>query len=128
MEAPAALAVPAFLAAAALILAASLKLIRPQRTYIALRLAGFPNGRGAVMALAAVEALAGTAVLATRSVPAFGVMGLLYLAFTVFLVRARRAGIACGCLTDSDHPPGWMHICLDALAAVVGFAALATAS
>lgn len=128
MEAPAALAVPAFLAATALILAASLKLIRPQRTYIALRLAGLPNGRGAVIVLAAIEALAGAAVLLVRSAAAFGVMGVLYLAFTVFLVRARSAGIACGCLTDSDHPPGWMHICLDALAAVVGFAALATVS
>ena len=128
MDIPAALAIPGYLAAAALIVAAFAKLAKPQQTYIALGLAGLPNGRGAVIILAAIEALAGAAVLLVRSATAFGVMGVLYLAFTVFLVRARSAGIACGCLTDSDHPPGWMHICLDALAAVVGFAALASVS
>lgn len=127
MDVPAFLAVPAYAAATALIAAAAYKLVRPQQTYIALRLVGLPNGRGAVVGLAVLETLAGTAVLIGAAPAALAFMGVLYLLFAAFLVRARSVGVACGCLTDSDRPPGWLHIGLDVCAALVAFAAAAAA-
>lgn len=129
MDVPAFLAVPTYVAAGALVAAAMRKLVRPQQTYIALRLIGVPNGRGAVVSVASVEVATGVAVIVAASVPSLVVMGVLYLVFTGFLLRARSVGVACGCLTDADRPPGWVHIGLDACAALISFlAAASTAS
>jgi len=128
VEVPAFLAVPTYLAAGALIAAAIRKLIKPQKTYIALRLVGIPNGRGAVVALASVEAATGVVVIVVASVPSLVAMGLLYLVFAGFLLRARSVGVACGCLTDADRPPGWVHVGLDTCAALVSLLAAVSAA
>jgi len=127
VDVPAFLAVPAYVAAGALVVAAARKLLRPQQTYIALRLTGLPNGRGAVVSVASLEAVTGVVVIVGASVPSLVVMGFLYLVFAGFLLRARRVGVACGCLTGADQPPGWVHIALDLCAALVAVLAAMSA-
>lgn len=124
MDASRVILLPVFLAALALIITGVAKLISPQATYVALRLTGLPNGRGVVWFLAAVEIVVGVgAILRPRPLTA-AALALLYLGFTGFLFRARRVGASCGCLTESDSPPGALHIALDVVAAAAGVAAV----
>ena len=76
-----------------------------------------------VWCLAAAELAIGLAVLVHRSPVTAGALGVLYLAFTLFLFAAMRVGASCGCIGGSDRPPGWLHVVLDLVAAVAGLAA-----
>lgn len=115
--------VPVYAAAAALVVSGLAKLRDPVPTALALNLVRFPSRRPWVWALAAVELVLGSAVLIHLSPITAGALGVLYLAFTVFLFAAMRVGASCGCIGGSDHPPGWLHVVLDLVAAVAGLVA-----
>jgi hypothetical protein len=124
VSAHALLLVPVYLGAVALVVGGIFKLIRPQSTFIALRLAGLPNGPGSVLALAVVEVGLGLVVILRPTPVALAAMSVLYLAFSAFLFRARQVGVGCGCLGESDRPPGMLHVGLDAIVALAALAAV----
>lgn len=119
MTAPAATA--PFLAAAALLLVAGVaKWFRPGDTATALSKAGLPFGRRSVRLGAAAEALLGVAAFAYPGPVTGSLVCCSYVAFTGFVVTARRRGWAlssCGCFGRADAKPSYLHAALDAGAA-----------
>ena len=119
-----------WLAASVLAVAGTLKLARPASTAGALRDAGLPSHALLVRALGVLElAAAGAALLLGGVIPAAAVSAL-YLAFTVFAWRQRRASStsSCGCLGDSSAPLTWTHVVLDGVFAVLAAGAALTAA
>jgi hypothetical protein len=115
--------VPVYAAAVALVITAIAKFRDPVPTALALNLVKLPSRRPWVWGLAMVELVVGAAVLVHLSPFTAAALGILYLAFTLFLFAAMRVGASCGCIGGSDHPPGWLHVTLDLVAAAAGLAA-----
>jgi len=111
-----------YVAAASLAVTAIAKFRDPVPTALALNLVRLPSRRPWVWGLAAVELVVGAAVLVRLSPITAGALGILYLAFALFLFAAVRAGASCGCIGGADHPPGWLHVVLDLVAAAAGLA------
>lgn len=115
--------IPVYAAAVALVVTGLAKFRDPVPTALALNLVKLPSRRPWVWTLATVELVLGAAVLVHLSAVTAAALGVLYLAFTVFLFAAMKVGASCGCIGGSDHPPGWLHVVLDLAAAAAGFAA-----
>jgi hypothetical protein len=125
-----------YVAAGLLALAGVAKLARPAPTAGALRALHLPGPIAGVRALGVVELVLGAAAIVTGAAPVLGLVALAYVAFTVFVIAARRAGTnvqSCGCFGSVDTPPSTIHVGLDlgcaavcATAAVRGLGSFAT--
>ncbi len=103
-----------------LVIAGAQKLIDPWPAASALRQVKLPVSRSMVRIGAAVEiALGSTLLVMGTSVLAVAVAAV-YVAFTVFVVVAMRAGVdgSCGCFGREDTPPSWLHVVANGLIAV----------
>ena len=115
-------------AAAAVLLAVggALKVVRPDDTAVALRMAGLGVRAPAVRAGAAAEVLLGASALATGNALLVAAVAISYAAFTGFVAvaLARHLPLAsCGCLGGIDTPPTRLHLAINAGAAAVSAAA-----
>jgi hypothetical protein len=123
------LTAPALVAAALLVVAGAAKVAVPVNTVGALRALGLPSAPGLVRAGAAVEATVGAAAIVVGGPVTWSLVAASYVAFTVFVVAALRAGTmigSCGCFGHEDTPPHRLHVVLNLLLA--GVAAVAAAS
>jgi hypothetical protein len=124
---PGAILLPSLLTVAAVLVWAGLAKLRAPATAVgALREAGLPGGRAAVVALAAGEVAVGTACVLAPSRVIAAAVGLMYVAFALFtlrLMRVGRAGSSCGCFGEGGAPAHGGHVALNLLAA--GLAGLA---
>jgi hypothetical protein len=109
MQAFAGLAVAA---SALLVLAAVPKLATPTSAIVALRSVGLVwVGRKTVRALTVIELAAGIGAIVVGGRFVDGVVALLYVGFSVFLVVALRSpGASCGCTGRDDTPPTLAHL------------------
>jgi hypothetical protein len=116
-----------FVAAELLLWSGGAKLLRPESTIQALRATRLPAGGLAVRLLGAVEVAAGVLCLAHPSTASEVLLSILYLGFSGFILLSLAAEIrpsSCGCFGSSNAPPSWLHVAVDLLAAVSGFAVL----
>lgn len=117
-----------FLVAALLVFSGFRKLADPSPTSGALRAAGLPSSRLAVIGLGAVEIGAGSVALLVPEPVWAGTVALVYAGFAGFvgLALSRRWPIAsCGCFGKADTPPTWIHLAVN-LGGVGGGLAFAT--
>lgn len=116
----------AWVGAGLLLVAGLAKLRDPRAARTALALAGVPRGDGLVRALGAGEVVLGAAVLMVGG-PLVAAQGLLYVGFTVFVVRQlRHPAASCGCFGgDEDVPLTAAHAAVDAAIAVASAVAAA---
>lgn len=112
--------------AALLVITGPPKLRRPGATVSALRSVGAVwVGPTAVRTLALAEIVAGTAAVVAGGRWADGAVALLYLGFTIFLVRALRTPAAsCGCTARVDTPPAARHVLMTTVFATGAIAAV----
>jgi hypothetical protein len=99
-------------AAALLVVTGPPKLRRPAATITALRSVGAVwVGAITVRVLAIAEIVAGAVAVVVGGRPADAAVALLYLGFSIFLVRALRTPTAsCGCTSRDDTPPTVGHL------------------
>lgn len=99
-------------AAALLVVTGPPKLRRPGATITALRSVGATwVGAATVRLLAVAEIVAGTVAVVVGGRPADAAVAVLYLGFSIFLVRALRTPAAsCGCTSRDDTPPTIGHL------------------
>jgi hypothetical protein len=120
------LLIPPFFASAALVLASGAsKIRRPGPAARALEAAGLPSTFLAVRALGLAEIAVGVWCVTAPGRASAASLGLLYLAFTAFLVRLMSSAdrdATCGCLGVLDVPPSLLHVFLDLVAAGTSFA------
>ncbi len=118
------LAAPFYLAAGLLIASGVGKIVRPAPAVDALAAAGLPGPPVAARALGVVEVLTGAAALWRPSIATALAVGVLYLAFALFLLRLIQRGGAttCGCVGSGEAPPSRLHVTLDLAAAAVAAA------
>ena len=109
-----------------LVVAGAAKLIRPADGFAGL---GGSRTRPVVVRLiGAMEAAAGTAALFAGG-PAAWIVGLLYAAFALVVLRSFMAGAdSCGCFGRLDAPPSLIHVVGNLTLAAVSFAAAGAAS
>ncbi len=113
-------------AALLLVVAGAAKLIRPADGFSGL--AGFRTRPVVVRLIGAIEAAAGTAALLSGR-PAAWIVGLLYAAFALVVLRAILAGASsCGCFGRLDAPPSLIHVAGNLTLAAMSFAAAGAAS
>jgi hypothetical protein len=112
-------------AAALLVVTGPPKLRRPGATITALRSVGAVwVGAATVRALAVAEVVAGLVAVVVGGRPADAAVALLYLGFSIFLVRALRTPAAsCGCTSRDDTPPTIGHLLMTTLFAAGAAAA-----
>ncbi|MEX0756721.1 MAG: MauE/DoxX family redox-associated membrane protein [Acidimicrobiia bacterium] len=118
-----------FITAALLVLSGGSKLRDPEPTRGAMRAAGLPSSRGAVVGLAAGEIAAGAAALGTTTPFASIIVAAFYLGFAGFVSYALLRDLplqSCGCFGTSDTPPGWMHVGVNLSAAAVALGVAGT--
>jgi hypothetical protein len=115
-------------AAALLVVTGPPKLRRPGATITALRSVGAVwVGPAAVRALAVAEIVAGAVAVVVGGRPADAAVALLYLGFSIFLVRALRTPTAsCGCTSRDDTPPTIGHLLMTAIFTAGATAAVVT--
>ncbi len=120
---------PAYMMVAGVLALAGLaKLRSPKTAAKTLAGMGLPGPAGAARALGAGElALAGACIAAPGRAPAL-LLATAYLAFApaVLRLRAARAGGGCGCFGEASAPAGLWHFGLNACAAAVALAAVAS--
>lgn len=110
-----------------LVAAGTTKLVDPDPSAAALRtvLAGRAPAATPRL-LGAAEVLVGVAGLAWGGSVVAAVAALLYLAFAVVVLAARRRGVAsCGCFGERSGPPSPLHVALNLASAGVCLAAAA---
>ena len=113
-------------AAVLLVVAGATKLSRPAA--VPASLLGFRTRSGVVRLIGALEAAAGVAALLAGGAAAW-VVGLLYAAFALIVLRAVIAGAdSCGCFGRLDAPPSLIHVAGNLALAAVSFAAAGAAS
>lgn len=113
-------------AALLLVVAGAAKLIRPAGGFAGL--VGWRIRPVAVRLIGAVEAAAGTAALLAGG-PAALIVGVLYAAFALVVLRAVLAGAdSCGCFGRLDAPPSLIHVAGNLTLAAMSFAAAGAAS
>jgi uncharacterized membrane protein YphA (DoxX/SURF4 family) len=101
------------------------KLRDPEATVPMLRALGLPSSAAVARLLGVVEVGVGvTAFLVGGRVAALAV-AVLFVAFTVAVLRLRIGGeaVSCGCFGRSSAPPTLVHVVVDATAAAVAVAA-----
>ena len=111
-----------FVAASLLVAGGASKLRRPDPTSRALSAAGIPHAVAIARVLGATEVLLGALALTVPRPPVALAVGALYLSFAAFLAYLMTGGLrasSCGCLGQRETPPSIVHVCLDALAAVI---------
>ena len=118
---------PAAVAAGVLLVAGAAKVVRPDDTARALRIAGLPARPGVVRLGALAEVgIGAAALLGGHAVPRI-LVALSYVAFTAFLLFAMARHLplsSCGCFGEPDVPPTTTHVVVDLVAALaVGGAA-----
>ncbi len=116
------LAAPFFAACSVLIASGLSKLRRPGPTRRALYAAGLPSAGGLVIALGLVELTVGVAGILAPIPLVATTVAILYAAFGAFLAWLLLRDVptaTCGCAGDRDLPPSWLHVTLNALAALV---------
>ena len=113
-------------AALLLLVAGVAKLIRPADGFAGL--VGLRTRPAAVRLIGAIEAAAGTAALLAGG-PAAWIVGLMYAAFALVVLRAVLAGAdSCGCFGRLDAPPSPIHVVGNLTLAAMSFAAAGAAS
>jgi hypothetical protein len=119
---------PLLVASVLLVLGGGAKVLRPHDTARALRRAGLPGGALAVRIGAGAEVVVGAAACTIGGpVPAL-LVAASYTVFAVFVTLALARGWAlstCGCFGQPDTPPTWLHVVIDASAALGAAAASA---
>lgn len=115
-------------AAAALLVSGMRKFPEPEPTCKALKLVGLPSHRPWAWGLGFAEVTIGMVALRSVTPATSAVVGVTYLALAAFVWRARKAGIACGCFGQGEHPPSLLHLGLDIVAVLVCGIAVATLS
>ena len=108
------------IAVALLALSGGSKFRDPEPTRGALRAAGLPSSRQAVLSLATAEVAVVVAVVVWPSPWAAGAVAVTYAAFAGFVAvaLARRLPIqSCGCFGRADTPPGAVHLLVNLTAA-----------
>ncbi len=108
-----AVAGPVWIAAVLLVLSGAGKVLRPTPTREALRNAGLPSRGPVVAAIGSVELAVAGWVLLLGGRLAAAALGVLYLAFTLFLLRLRAragAGANCSCLGARPAPVTLAHV------------------
>ncbi|MCY3616366.1 MAG: hypothetical protein F4Z00_00620 [Acidimicrobiaceae bacterium] len=113
-------------AALLLVVAGAAKLIRPADGFAGL--VGLRTRPFVVRLIGALEAGAGIAALILGG-PAAWIVGLLYAAFALVVLRAVLAGAdSCGCFGRLDAPPSLIHVAGNLTLAAVSFIAAGAAS
>jgi hypothetical protein len=113
-------------AALLLVVAGAAKLIRPADGFAGL--VGWRTRPVLVRLLGAMEAAAGVAALLAGG-PAAWMVGLMYAAFALIVLRAVLAGAdSCGCFGRLDAPPSLIHVAGNLTLAAVSFTAAGAAS
>jgi hypothetical protein len=112
--------------AALLVIAGVPKLANPTSTIVALRSVGVSwVGRRAARLLAAAEIGAGIAAIVAGGRLADSLVALLYLGFSLFLVKALGTPAAsCGCTARDDTPPTVAHLVMTVVFCVGSAAAV----
>ncbi|MGI8664156.1 MAG: TlpA family protein disulfide reductase [Acidimicrobiales bacterium] len=104
------------LASALLVAAGLAKLARPGPTAAALAAVGVGTPYGGVRVLGGCEVALGAAALLTGNEVLALAVGIAYVAFTGFVVLARRPGrdvVSCGCFGTLGASPNWSHVVLN---------------
>ena len=113
-------------AAVLLVAAGATKLARPGTGSAGLL--GFRVPAGLVRLIGALETAAGTAALLAGGAAAW-ILGLLYAAFALLVLRAALAGAgSCGCFGLLDSPPSLIHVAGNLVLAAVSFGAAGATS
>lgn len=110
----------ALAAALLLVAAAAPKLVAPTSTVVALRGVGLAwVGARTARALTGLELAAGVGAIVIGGRVTDGIVALLYLGFSGFLVLALRSpGTSCGCTGRDDTPPTVAHLLMTVVLAV----------
>jgi hypothetical protein len=112
--------------AAALLLAVAgiQKLADPHSIEQALQASGLPSGAGTGRLLGAVELGVASWVLVWAGAAPAGALAAVYAGFLAFITANRLRGldVPCGCLGESDRPPGLPHVLIDVVAVAAGLA------
>jgi hypothetical protein len=103
------------------------KLRGPEATVPMLRALGLPGAPGLARLLGLVELGVGVAAFLAGGRVLAAVVAVLFLGFTVAMLRLRAGGdaVSCGCFGRSSAPPTFVHVAVDALAAAVAVTAAA---
>jgi len=120
-----------FLAAGLLVLAGATKIFRPDPTAQALLDAGLPGTLGAARGVGIVEVVVGVSACVIPAAGGAIALGALYLVFAGylgFLLVARPDAGSCGCAGATPVPPSRLHLVLNLVAGVSGFAYATTAA
>jgi hypothetical protein len=102
-----------FIAAVLLVGAGFTKVRDPAPTAGALAAVGLPSNRAVVLALGAVEIVAGLAGLVVGGRLTGLAIGAIYAGFAIFtgVALARRLPLqSCGCFGRTDTPASWVHV------------------
>lgn len=113
-----------------LVAAGASKLLRPAPTMGALGAMRLPASAGLVRAIGLLEVGIGAAALLLESWVPAALVAAAYAAFVVFVAAALRRGTylqTCGCFGGLEVPPTRIHLVVDAVAALLGVAALIVA-
>jgi Methylamine utilisation protein MauE len=124
-----ALAGPFHIAAVLLLVGGAPKVFEPSATAGALGSVGLPRSETLVRLMGASEAAIGATALTVGGRFAALLVAACYIGFTGFVVAAMARGGAvasCGCFGTDDTPPTAVHLVIDASAAAVAAAAVAT--
>ncbi|MEA2488178.1 MAG: hypothetical protein QOF16_1832 [Actinomycetota bacterium] len=113
---------PVLWAASLLLIAGGVAKVRhPGATVPALRAAGIPAHRNAVIALGTIEVAVGLGAITGVSQGFAVLVAILYAAFAAFsarLVVVGAPGVSCGCAGERALPPSWLHAVLNSIAAI----------
>ena len=102
------------------------KIASPDGFASLLRTLGLPGTRAVSRACGAVEVVLGVGAVVAGGTIAAALVGLTYTAFAVVVLLARRSGASsCGCFGSVASPPSPVHVVVNAVSAVVAFAAAA---
>jgi hypothetical protein len=111
---------PVLVACALLVSSGATKLVRPRGTRAAARALGLPSSRAAVIALGAVELVAGVAGVAAGGLAAIAV-AVVYalLALAVARLLRRAPTVPCGCFGSTTSTASPIHVAVNVVAACV---------
>jgi hypothetical protein len=116
---------PFVIAALLLAIGGALKAARPGDTANAIRAVGLPGGPWLVRVGGAVEVAVGVYALVVGDRVSAVLVAVSYLAFSLFVVAALRAGApiaTCGCFGKADTPPSGVHVAVNMLLVVAAVA------
>jgi len=114
---------PFHVIAGLLLIAGAAKLVRPGPTADVASAAGIPASRLVVRVFAIAEIAAAVVAIALGGPVAAAAVAVMYLAFAGFVVMLKMRGIktaGCGCFgQESEDPPGYLHVSVDVVAALI---------